>query len=277
MICESTIHPGGITVARVGFAEIVAGAALVGSLAACGSSASTPTAAPAAGTSTEQAGPSASAAPTSALSTSAAASAQTPSTAPTAPTAKAPDPTKVVADSWLPASQFPLIGKMAWQLDPYHSATAGVAVNATMDEQAPYYACQPEQLTQAGVAGLQSRDYHLDPAPSPNNTQVQQIQLFFADSAAATAGLATIEGWHSGCAAGPSQKTASTAGGIAYLVVDRSDGTAYHEYFVQRGAVIASVVLTGYDVAAPSVKNTSQDKATLGAMTTRLCTYKSAC
>lgn len=166
---------------------------------------------------------------------------------------------------------------MAWQLDPNHSSTAGVAVNAAMEEQAPFYVCQPEQLAQAGVKGLQSRDYHLDPTPSPNNTQVQQIQLFFADSTSAKAGLAAIAGWHSNCAAGPSQKTASTTDGTAYLVINRDGGTAYHEYFVERGAVIDSIVITGYDVAAPSVKSTSQDKATLNAMASRLCAYNNVC
>lgn len=257
--------------ARVRFTEIVAIAALAGSLAACGNT-SAPTAAPATSTSTEQAGPTTSAAATPALSTSTATSSQTPSST---PTTTAPDPTKVVAGSWLPASQFPLIGKMAWQLDPYHSSTAGVAVNSAMEEQAAFYICQPEQLAHAGVKGLQSRDYHLDPAPSPDNKQVQQIQLFFTDSASAKAGRAAIEGWHSNCTAGPSQKTASTPDGTAYLVTN--GGTTHHEYFVQRGAVIGSIVITGYDAAAPSVKGTSQDKATLGAMASLLCAYNSAC
>lgn len=259
--------------ARVRFAEIVVVAASAAGLAACGSSTPAPTAAPASNTSTVQAEPT-----TSAATTAAATSAPTTSAATSAPTAStaALDPSKVVAGTWLPASQFPLVGKLAWQLDPYHAATAGVAVDTTMDEQAPYYACQPSHLSQIGVGAVQSRTYHLDPAPSPDNTQVQQLQLFFTDPAAAKAGLATIQGWHSGCTAGPSQNTATATGGAAYVVTGGS--TVYHEYFVQRGAVIDSLIITGTDAAASSVKGTSQDAATLKAMATGLCTYDtSAC
>ncbi|ACU69723.1 hypothetical protein Caci_0788 [Catenulispora acidiphila DSM 44928] len=72
-----------------------------------------------------------------------------------------------------------------------------------------------------------------------------------------------------------SQTTASTTGGTALLLTG-TDGSVLHEYFVQRGAVIGSVVIT-IDDATASQKSTSQDKATLEAMVSLLCAYKGAC
>lgn len=263
--------------ARVRFAEIAAIAVLAASLAACGGNASAPTAA---GTSVAQTESAASAASTTEPSAPAADTSSAPVTASSRASSAgsattAPDTSKVLAEAWLPASRLPLIGKLAWQLDQYHSATSGVAVNAGMDEQAPYYPCQPAQLAHVGVKGIQSRDYHLDPAPSPDATQVQQIQLFFADAASAKTGLATIAGWYPTCTVGKTQTTASTTGGSALLLTG-TDGSVVHEYFVQRGAVIDSVVIT-INGATASMKSTSQDKATLEAMASLLCAYKGAC
>lgn len=195
---------------------------------------------------------------------------QTPSTR---STAAAPDPTKVVAGSWLPSSHFPLVGKMAWQLDP--GRPNGVTVDVPMEEQSAFFLCQPASMASIGVKGLQWTNYHLDPAPVPNNKQVQQNQFFFADAASAKAGLAAIGSWHANCATATSKKTASISGGAAYLDVTSTD--AYHEYFVQRGAVIDAVIIEGYDAAAPSVKDTGQDLATLNAMASRLCAYSGDC
>lgn len=199
----------------------------------------------------------------------------------TRPTAGAPDPTKVVAGSWLPSSHFPLVGKMAWHLDP--GRPNGVTVDVPMEEQNSFFLCQSASMASIGVKGLQWTNYHLDPAPVPNNKQVQQNQFFFADAASAKAGLATIVSWHANCATSTStspspttsKKTASISGGAAYLDVNST--SAYHEYFVQRGAVIDAVVIEGYDAAAPSVKDTGQDPATLNAMASHLCAYNGAC
>jgi len=203
---------------------------------------------------------------------------QTPSTR---PTAAAPDPTKVVGGSWLPSSHFPLVGKMAWQLDP--GRPNGVTVDVPMEEQSAFFLCQAASMASIGVKGLQWTNYHLDPAPVPNNKQVQQNQFFFADAASAKTGLTTIGKWHANCATSTSalplpatsKKTASISGGASYLDVNSAD--AYHEYFVQRGAVIDAVIIEGYDAAAPSVKDTGQDLTTLNAMASRLCAYSGAC
>jgi hypothetical protein len=259
-------------------AALLAAATAVATASACTSAGSnTASVATASSTSSAVTPPAASTPTTDATTpTTATSVSSTPAATPSSPAAQAPDSQKVVVAAWLPASQFPLIGKMPWKTSPY--GTGGVATNSGADEQTPAYLCQASHLANAGVKGIQAMDYHLDPEPSPNSTQVQQLQLFFTDPAAAKVGLTTIDGWHTTCPYGPSHKTATIPGGAAYVVgQDGADGQITHEYFVQRGSVIDSIVITGYNEAAAKVKDASQDKATLDAIASRLCAYSGAC